>query len=89
MSILLSGRFWLAGPVAFILAVLVMLGMAIWFPGGAAGLNNVVLPLIAFPLIWAVIFFYAYLDRNTKRVALAFSCIALVHAVLLIAHFTG
>lgn len=89
MSIFLSGRFWLAGPVAFILAVLVMLGMAIWFPGGAAGLNNVVLPMIAFPLIWAVIFFYAYLDRNTKRVALAFSCIALVHAALLIAHFTG
>ena len=89
MNILLSGRFWLAGPVAFILAILVMLGMATWFPGGAAGLNNVVLPLVAFPLIWAVIFFYAYLDRNTKRVALAFSCIALVHAVLLITHFTG
>lgn len=87
MSILLSGRFWLAGPVAFILAVLVMLGMAIWFPRGAAGLNNVVLPLVAFPLIWAVIFFYAYLDRNTKRVALAFSCVALAHAVLLIDHF--
>jgi len=89
MSILLSGRFWLAGPVAFILSVLVMLGMAIWFPGGAADLNNVVLPMIAFPLIWAVIFFYAYLDRNMKRVALVFCCIALVHAALLITHFTG
>ena len=66
-----------------------MLGMAIWFPRGVADLNNVVLPMIAFPLIWAVMFFYAYLDRNIKRVALAFSCIALVHAALLIVHFTG
>ena len=87
--LLRSPRLWLAGPVAFVLAVLVMLGMAVWFPKGVAGLNNVILPLIAFPLIWAAIFFYAYLDRNTRRVALAFVCLALVHVVLLTVHFTG
>lgn len=87
MNILLSGRFWISGPVAFILAMLVMLGMAIWFPKGAASIDNIVLPLVIFPLIWAIIFFYAYLDKSLKRVAIVFSVLGCLHIALLVSHF--
>ena len=87
MKSLISGRFWLAGPAAFLLSVAVMLGMAIWFPKGAANVDNIVLPMILFPLIWAIIFFYAYLDRNLKRVGLVFACITAVHFALLFSQF--
>ena len=81
-------RFWLAGPVTFIIAVMVMLGMAIWYPKGAADVDNIILPLISFPLIWAVVFFYAYLDRSIKRSALTLSGLAIVHVILFAVHFT-
>ena len=80
-------RFWLAGPAAFLLAVMVMLGMSIWFPKGAAELDNLVLPMIAFPLIWAVMFFYAYLNHSIKRIGLVFAAVAVVHIALLAYHF--
>ncbi len=89
MNIFASGRFWLAGPVAFFLSIIVMLGMALWFPKGHAGIDNIVLPMILFPLIWAVFFFYAYLDRNIKRVALLFLTVAVIHISLLVLQFTA
>ena len=82
-----SPRFWLAGPVTFIIAVMVMLGMATWFPKGVADIDNIILPLISFPLIWAVVFFYAYLDRSIRRIALVLSCLAITHAILFAVHF--
>ncbi len=89
MNILTSGRFWLAGPGAFVLALLVLLGMAVWFPKGPANLNNIALPMMGFPLIWAVLFFYAYLDRRPSRVSWIFAGLAAAHLALLINHFVN
>ena len=83
-----SPRFWLAGPVTFIVAVMGMLGMAIWFPKGPADVDNVILPLILFPLIWAVVFFYAYLERSIKRIVLVLSGLTIAHILLFALHFT-
>lgn len=57
----------LAGPVCFATAVLVMAAGAIWVPKGAAGINNIALPVVFFPVIWALLFFYVMLDRRLAR----------------------
>lgn len=60
-------RWVLAGPVAVAAAVAVMAAMPLWFPQGAAGIDQLILPLILFPAIWAVAFFYACLAENLVR----------------------
>lgn len=87
MALYKSGRFWLAGPIAFLLAMILMLGMAIWFPKGVAQVNNMALPMVFFPLIWSAVFFFAYLSSSVKRVAIVFSGLFISHFALLTWHF--
>lgn len=60
-----------------------MAGMALWLPGGAAGIDNLVLPLVLVPLIWAALFFHACLDARLGRVALVALGLFTLHAGLL------
>lgn len=76
-------RILLAGPGAICVTVIVMAGMTLWLPGGRAGIDNLVLPLVLAPLIWAVLFFHAYLDRSVGRVALIALVLLLTHGGLL------
>lgn len=78
-------RIALAGPGAVIVSLVVMAGMALWLPGGAAGIDNLVLPLVLVPLMWAGLFFHACLDRRLGRVALVALLLLAGHAAL-IAH---
>ncbi|MFT3966200.1 MAG: hypothetical protein QM690_09985 [Sphingobium sp.] len=78
-------RIALAGPGAVIVALVMMAGMALWLPGGAAGIDNLVLPLVLVPLLWAGLFFHACLDRRLARVALVAFGLFVVHAGL-VAH---
>ncbi|AYJ88009.1 hypothetical protein D3Y57_14115 [Sphingomonas paeninsulae] len=80
-------RIGFAGPGAVIVALVVMAGMALWLPRGAAGIDNLVLPLILVPLIWAALFFHACLDRRIGRVALIAISLFAVHATLIAAKF--
>jgi hypothetical protein len=82
-------RITLAGPGAVVVTLVVMAGMALWLPGGAAGIDNVVLPLVLVPLIWAGLFFHACLDRRLGRVALVAAALLVVHAGLLAHKFLG
>lgn len=68
-------------------ALVVMAGMALWLPGGAVGIDNLVLPLILVPVIWAALFFHACLDRRLGRVALVMAGLLAVHAALITAKF--
>jgi hypothetical protein len=78
-------RIGFAGPGAVIVALVVMAGMALWLPGGAAGIDNLVLPLVLVPLIWAALFFHACLDARLGRVALVALGLFTIHAGL-VAH---
>lgn len=80
-------RIGLAGPGAVITALVVMAGMALWLPGGGAGIDNLVLPLLLVPLVWAALFFHACLDRNLGRVALVAAGLLAVHGALIAARF--
>ena len=76
-------RIFLAGPGAVVTAIVVMGGMALWLPRGAAGIDNLVLPLVLAPLIWAVLFFHACLDQKLARVALVALGLLAVHGGLI------
>lgn len=78
-------RIGFAGPGAAIAAVAVMAGMALWLPRGSAGIDNLVLPLVLFPLIWSALFFHACLDSRLGRVALVACGLFVLHAGL-VAH---
>ena len=83
------GRILLAGPGAVVVALVTMAGMTRWLPGGAAGIDNVVLPLVLAPLIWAAVFFYACLDPKLSRVAIVTGLLLLVHGALVASAFAG
>ncbi|WP_234810815.1 hypothetical protein [Sphingobium herbicidovorans] len=65
------------------MTIIMMAGMALWLPGGRAGIDNLVLPLVLAPLIWAVLFFHACLDRRIGRVTLVALALLLIHGGLL------
>lgn len=73
----------LAGPLVFLCAALVMAGGALWIPPGKAGIDNIVLPIVLFPAIWALLFFYAILDRKLLRAWLLVLALLLINAVLI------
>ncbi len=60
-------RWLLAGPAALITSVLGMAAMPFWVPAGAGDVNHIVFPILLFPGIWALAFFYACLDESLPR----------------------
>lgn len=80
-------RILFAGPGAVIVAIVVMAGMALWLPGGAAGIDNLVLPLVLVPLIWAALFFHACLDSRLARVAIVALGLLAIHGALVAGRF--
>ena len=61
-----------------------MAGMALWLPGGAADIDNLVLPLVLVPLIWSMLFFHACLDSRLVRVTGLSLVLLTVHGGLVI-----
>lgn len=82
-----SPRLWprilLAGPLAFVAAGLVMAGGAVWLPKGAAQIDNLVLPIVLFPAIWAALFFYTSLDRRLGRAYAVTLALCAANAVMI------
>lgn len=78
-------RIGFAGPGAVVTAIVVMAGMTLWLPVGAAGIDNLVLPLVLAPLIWAGLFFHACLDSKLARIALVAIGLLAIHGGL-VAH---
>lgn len=62
-------RWCLAGPGVLVASLLVVMSMPVWLPGGDAGVDNIVWPLVVAPLIWAVFFTYACMDEDLIRLS--------------------
>ena len=62
-------RVLVAGPLALLAAIVTLAAMPHWMPEGAGRVDNLVLPIIAFPLIWATVFFYGCLTEDLRRAA--------------------
>lgn len=88
-SFLRSSRFWMAGPVALFLSIFFMASMSLWLPQGAAGIDHLVLPIVLFPLIWSVFFFYAVMADNKKRMVLTMLSLLLICGGVVVASFMG
>ena len=73
-------RWLLAGPVTLLLAVATLMAMPLWLPAGRAGINNIALPVLLTPLIWAVPFFYAVLAEDLPRTTLVMVGLTLLQA---------
>lgn len=80
-------RVLLAGPLAFVCATLVMAGGALWLPKGAAQIDNLLLPILLFPAIWATLFFYACLAHSLRRAYLAIAAIGLSQLAMIGIHY--
>lgn len=61
------GRVVLAGPLAFLCAFALVCAASVWLPPGPAMIDNIAIPLVLFPAIWAALFFYCYLASNLTR----------------------
>jgi hypothetical protein len=79
----------LAGPVAFVTAATVMAGGAAWVPPGAAQIDNIVLPIVLFPAIWALLFFYTCLDRRLLRAWVLTLALLALNALLIAGEFVN
>jgi hypothetical protein len=77
----------LAGPLALIAALLLMAGGSLWLPVGQAQVNNLVLPVILFPLLWTALFLYALLDKRLERAYGVIGAIVAANTLLLAFHF--
>ncbi len=80
-------RWVLAGPGALLAGLLLMASLPLLLPKGAGGLDHLVFPLILAPLLWAVAFFYALLERDMARGALVFAAAILFMAGAIVAVF--
>lgn len=76
----------LAGPLAFTCAALVMCGAALWVPKGPAQIDNIVLPIVLFPAVWAGVFFYSCLDRRLVRAYAMVTLLGVAHGAAIAAH---
>lgn len=61
-----------------------MAGMAVWYPQGPAKIDNIVVPLVMFPLIWALLFFYSCLEPQLKRAYVLILLVLSVHLILVV-----
>lgn len=71
-------RWLLAGPGAILAALATMAAMPVWMPAGSAGVNDVALPIILTPLLWAIPFFHAVLATNLVRASVILSAVIAV-----------
>lgn len=76
----------LAGPIAFIASWVLMAGAALYLPKGAAGIDNLVFPVVLFPLIWALLFLYSLTDPRLLRAGAVMAAILLTHGGLIAYH---
>lgn len=75
----------LAGPGAFLAAIILVGGGTLYLPGVAGG-NSLVLPAVLFSLLWAAIFLYALLDPRLHRAGLVILAVSLLNGVFIAAH---
>ncbi|MEM7170041.1 MAG: hypothetical protein AAF530_07710 [Pseudomonadota bacterium] len=80
----LKVRWLLAGPGALLGAIVVMSAMPIWFPKGAAEIDHLIFPLILFPAIWALLFFYSCLTEDLIRACWIFGSLIVINVILVL-----
>ena len=63
-----------------------MAASAVWMPPGAAGVDNIVLPLVLFPVFWSVLFFHGCLTHHVNRGLWVVGGLAVVQVGVIVQH---
>jgi len=77
-------RALLAGPVALLVAVLSMAAAPLVLPPGRGGVDHLVLPVVAFPLIWAATVLYPVMTARPDRAAAMMGAILAVELAIVL-----
>ena len=75
--------------VAFVFALVVIAGSSKWLPEGAGGVNHIILPIVAFPFVWAGFVVWLYGARRRLRAWLCVGGLTAAHAALIAHGFVG
>ncbi len=79
----------LSGPIALIVSLVVVLAVPLWYPPGPGKVDNLVLPVLLFPLIWVILFVHACMDRRLLRVSLILLALFVINGSMIALKFTG
>lgn len=82
-------RTLLAGPVVLVVTLCVFLALPLWLPAGPGKVDNLVIPVLIFPIIWVGLFIHACLDRKLLRVALMAVGLLIINGSMIALKFTG
>ncbi|MGV2872004.1 hypothetical protein [Colwellia sp. E150_009] len=87
MQFLKNRRFWLSGPATLLVSLFIMFAMAVWFPPGVGKVNNIMMPLVMLPLIWAFLFFYTYLTADMRKAQWLLVILFIINSIILAYQF--
>lgn len=80
-------RWILAAPMGFLISILIMASFPLFLPKGAGGVNHVVLPVLAFPFIWATLIILPVSTRKVGKMALIYAGLLLFCLAVIILSF--
>lgn len=80
-------RWIMAGPLTLIASVVTMASMPLWLPGGAAGIDNLIIPLLLFPALWAGYFLYSLMEARPLRGLVVIAALIAVNAAVIYNRF--
>jgi len=63
----LAMRWIMAGPLTLIAATSTMAATPLWWPKGAAGIDNLVFAILLFPAFWGLYVFYSLMEPKVGR----------------------
>ena len=75
--------------VAFVSAVLVVAGSTKWLPEGRGGVDYIVIPIVAFPVVWVTFALVLYAARRRARAWGVVGGVAAVHGGLIVYGFVA
>lgn len=71
-------RWVLAGPAALLISILIMASFPMILPKGAGGVNHLIFPVLAFPLIWATLIILPVSTRRIEKMSMIYAALALL-----------
>jgi uncharacterized membrane protein len=80
-------RWITAGPLTMAAAVLTMASTPLWWPKGAAGIDNLIFAILLFPAFWAIHIFYALMDSKPWRALFVIMTVIIVNALIIFLQF--
>jgi len=79
-------RWILAGPVAFVLSVLMMAMLPLVLPPGSGGINHLVLPVLFFPLLWSLCCIWPVATETLGRCLVTYAGLSVLCLTAIIAN---